>query len=487
MHRPKFSVVIPTRLGHATLPATLKTCLDQNFRDYEILVVDNASLPETRAVVEQLSSSGPNSDLIRYFRHDEPLAMTDNWNRALSYARGEWITFLGDDDALLPGALRRLDAATENNAVRSVRWNYAVYTWPDHIDATHANRLSIPLASGNSLVPTAERLAAMATGLVGPNVPSLYYGLIHRTLVEEALVSGPVFEGRIPDYYSAVLFAALANNFVEILDPVTVAGLSGKANGMAHLSNGPASPTRRDFEVLNAKSSLSVHSGVPDIQLTCVYVWDAIFRVRDRLGLNDPAYDVSPERVAQVCLQSIWTAEPERSEQVRAVQDFLLRTGSKELPVPREVSHDESRLRSAVLPASGRLGVNDGYLTLDTAEFEVADVAGAARLATISRYLAPAFGELRQQIALRDQLSADQAARVSVLDNDLAVCRAQHHQAVQQVLDVTRRLGRAQAKRRTAEAELQTIRRSRSWRLARRMGATASSLRSPFSNAESTD
>ena len=48
----KFTVVVPTRERCETLGATLQSCLDQDHPDLEVIVSDNASLDDTRAVVE---------------------------------------------------------------------------------------------------------------------------------------------------------------------------------------------------------------------------------------------------------------------------------------------------------------------------------------------------------------------------------------------------------------------------------------------------
>lgn len=471
MRRPKFSVVIPTRLGHATLPATLRTCLSQDHDDYEVVVVDNASLPETKAVVGDFAS-----DRVRYFRHDEPLAMTENWNRALSYARGEWITFIGDDDALLPGALRRLDTATRQHAVSAIRWYSGVYTWPDHIDAARANRLALPLTSGERLVATSDRVAQMATGLVGPNVPSLYYGLINRSLVAKALSSGPVFEGRIPDYFSAVLLAALTTQFLEILDPLAIAGLSGKANGMAQLSDGSPSRVRRDFDSLNAKFGLRVHPNVPEIELTCVYVWDAMFRVRDRLALGKQFCDVTADRIAEVCLDALWAAEPERSAQVRTIQEFLQRSGSQGLGLQAPARSNEASIRGGVLPGGGQLGLAGEWLVIDTAPPGVVDVSGAATLSTVVLQVASTLEQLRCDIATRDQQNAALGTRIA----ELARERDASQELAASLAHTQKLLRRAQSRRAHAEAELRAIRRSRSWRLAKRLSETASALRHPL-------
>ena len=98
--RPQFSIVIPTRNRAETLGPAIETCLSQDFEDFELLIVDNASSSATKELVESITDSR-----LKYIRRDEPLAMTHNWNSALSETSGKWICFIGYDDGLMPGAL----------------------------------------------------------------------------------------------------------------------------------------------------------------------------------------------------------------------------------------------------------------------------------------------------------------------------------------------------------------------------------------------
>src|SRR4051794_3113068 len=97
MSNPRFSVVVPTRERAATLRSCLRTCLAQDFDDYEVLVCDNFSSPATAEVVRELACPR-----LRYLRAPEPLAMANNWDLALSQTTGEYLVVLGDDDGLLP-------------------------------------------------------------------------------------------------------------------------------------------------------------------------------------------------------------------------------------------------------------------------------------------------------------------------------------------------------------------------------------------------
>ena len=100
---PYFSIVMPTRNRGHLLCSALQHALNQTFGDYEIVVVDNCSSDDTPEVVRKVGGSR-----VRYLRTEKTLPMHANWEFALSQARGEWVTFLCDDDALFPEALHRV-------------------------------------------------------------------------------------------------------------------------------------------------------------------------------------------------------------------------------------------------------------------------------------------------------------------------------------------------------------------------------------------
>src|SRR4051794_39370888 len=117
MASPRFSVVIPTRDRASTLAYTLRTCLEQDFADYEVVVCDNCGGPETRQVVDSFASSR-----IKYVRSEKRIAMTANWELAVGHAAGEYVLALGDDDGLLRHALRELDRLLRDTGARALRW-----------------------------------------------------------------------------------------------------------------------------------------------------------------------------------------------------------------------------------------------------------------------------------------------------------------------------------------------------------------------------
>jgi len=75
---PFFSIVIPTRNRADTLKYTIKTILNQDFQDYEIIICNNNSVDDTEEIVKQFLDKR-----IKYLKSNIDLSMSDNWELAI--------------------------------------------------------------------------------------------------------------------------------------------------------------------------------------------------------------------------------------------------------------------------------------------------------------------------------------------------------------------------------------------------------------------
>jgi glycosyltransferase involved in cell wall biosynthesis len=105
---PLVSVCIPTFNYARFLPEAISSVLNQTFRNFELLVVDNCSTDGTDRVVEQFARREPR---LRYFRNACNLGICRNFNRALEVASGDYVKILCADDWLAPRALEKSVAA----------------------------------------------------------------------------------------------------------------------------------------------------------------------------------------------------------------------------------------------------------------------------------------------------------------------------------------------------------------------------------------
>lgn len=379
MSRPRYSIVVPTRQRHETLRACLRTLVEQPSDDYEIVVADNASSPETREVCQSF-----HSPKLRHVRCDEPLSMNDNWERALDATRGEWVTFLGDDDGLMPYALAEFDVLTAIRGVRAVRWQYAVYTWPCMAVTAEANRLQVARSVSTRFVGWREALMLMLRHGGSP-APMIYYGLIHRSLIDRARQSGRVFDGLSPDYHSGVLFARLAGRFLSTDVPLSLAGLSGRSNGVAHMraEQMASNPIAREFASLNQRAGFTCHPDLPDCAFNSPTIvgLDPLFRGRDRLFPQDPEFRPSPEEVTVIYLRAL-SADPDtRVMQCARLRQFLAARAPSADFEALLARHGGTAAPTGVIMNGGRPGITGPWEIVDTAAHGVADVHAASLLA----------------------------------------------------------------------------------------------------------
>jgi glycosyltransferase involved in cell wall biosynthesis len=109
---PTISVCVPTYNNSATLVRCLRSILDQDGVDFEIVVVDDASSDDSAAIAATMLRTGD-----RLIRNESRLGLSANHNKCIELARGICIQFVHADDWLLPDALQRLAPCFDNPAV----------------------------------------------------------------------------------------------------------------------------------------------------------------------------------------------------------------------------------------------------------------------------------------------------------------------------------------------------------------------------------
>lgn len=105
---PKVSICIPTFRGEATLGAAIESVLAQSLTDFELVVIDDGSPGDTRAIMERFDDPR-----ITYLRNASNLGPQGNWNRCLEVAQGTYFKLLPHDDLLHPRCLERQVAVLE--------------------------------------------------------------------------------------------------------------------------------------------------------------------------------------------------------------------------------------------------------------------------------------------------------------------------------------------------------------------------------------
>lgn len=299
----KFTVVIPTRERADVLYSALESATSQDFDDLEIIVSDNASEDNTRDVV--LSKA---DDRVRYIRTDRRLGMTGNWEFAMSHVTGDWVTIIGDDDALLPGSLARVRALIdENRGVKAVRSAVCQYQWPSTTGQAHG-RIQIPLRQGVEVRSGLDMLRNALFGRVQyPELPMLYNGGFISLAALEAIRGGDgrLYRSCTPDVYSAVSVARTAGNYIYSHRPLAVNGASRHSTGRSAFSD-PAAGKKDSVIKFHQEQNIPLHADVPALPDGRVVpsLPALVFEsYRQSMFLSDGSPLIRPPEVLDVVLQ----------------------------------------------------------------------------------------------------------------------------------------------------------------------------------------
>lgn len=122
------SVIIPTYGGNASLKRAVDSVLQQDYTDFEVIVVDDNN-PETasRTITEEIMNTYSKDKRVVYIKHEKNKNGAAARNTAAKNATGEYFAFLDDDDIFLQGKLKKQVAFLRQHS------NYdAVYCWRVH-------------------------------------------------------------------------------------------------------------------------------------------------------------------------------------------------------------------------------------------------------------------------------------------------------------------------------------------------------------------
>ncbi|PSR23976.1 MAG: hypothetical protein C7B45_01435 [Sulfobacillus acidophilus] len=114
MQKPVVTIISPTYNHARWISACIDSVIHQSYQQWELILVDDASVDQTETIVREYCRTDPR---IRYIRHRVnygPLRLADTYNDAFRQAQGDFIAILEGDDLWPPYKLQT-----------QVEWNLA--------------------------------------------------------------------------------------------------------------------------------------------------------------------------------------------------------------------------------------------------------------------------------------------------------------------------------------------------------------------------
>ena len=111
-NKPLVSIGLPVYNGERYVGQALDSILAQTFRDFELIISDNASTDRTEEICRSYAAK---NSATRYVRNEKNLGAAKNFNQALELARGRYFRWVAADDLIAPECLERCVDVLEHN------------------------------------------------------------------------------------------------------------------------------------------------------------------------------------------------------------------------------------------------------------------------------------------------------------------------------------------------------------------------------------
>jgi len=229
----KYSILIPTRNGAKYLLSAIKSILDQEYSNCEVIISINHSEDNSLNLVNSIEDPR-----IKVIMPPKLLSMTKHFEWLLGHANGQWIAMLGDDDGLMPYFFEKCDhlllSYPDTKAINS---SAAVYYWPGHPGSPKV--FDYHYSSKQKMVNSKLQLLLALSGVNSFSaLPQIYNtSVIHQSVIQKIKQkSNNIFYNEAaPDVYSGVAIASTLKGYLKTKCPLFWCGISPKSNGLAHI------------------------------------------------------------------------------------------------------------------------------------------------------------------------------------------------------------------------------------------------------------
>lgn len=258
---PCFSVIIPQKNRAEYLYHTIRTCMIQDYPNFEILVSDDCSDDNSVEVVKQLMTIDKR---IRLFAHDHHLGMRENFEYVLNKVKPGYVMALGGDDGLIPGAIWRMYEILKDTGLELLTWTPHLFYYPEKPNGKsiicvkrYKEYYVKKLRSEDFLTKISQTFDYMTY-----DCPMFYIkGVASTELVEKVKArtkDNYFYSCPTPDGYSGVVLSGEVEEYAFTNEPLSITGSSPKSQGKNYMRNDDASK-KESVEFFNDNAARPMH------------------------------------------------------------------------------------------------------------------------------------------------------------------------------------------------------------------------------------
>lgn len=231
---PLFTVIIPQKDRAEYLIHTLKTCMIQDYPNFEIIVSDDCSEDNSVEVVRDLMVK---DSRIKLFAHKHHLGMRDNFEFALNQVRPGYVMALGGDDGLVPGCIGRMYQILSSTKRELLTWTPAGFAYPDYEGGQNIFSIRRKKNCGIKFIKSQTFLSKLSKTFLYQidECPMLFMkGVASTNLIDrvkERTKDNSFYCCPTPDGFSGVVLAGEVEDYAFTYEPLSIGGTTTKSQG----------------------------------------------------------------------------------------------------------------------------------------------------------------------------------------------------------------------------------------------------------------
>jgi len=200
---PRLTIGLPVYNGEMYLAESIDALLGQTYKDFELIISDNASTDGTAGICQRYAEQ---DSRVRYIRQPTNIGLAPNHNAVVEQARGELFKWAASDDLYARELVERcVDALDQRPDV------VLAHSWSARIDGsgTVTRAYKYPLNTSSASAPERFRsllfgsggdddYGVMRTEVLRRTAMKESYHHADRTIIAELALHGPFYQ--VPDW-----------------------------------------------------------------------------------------------------------------------------------------------------------------------------------------------------------------------------------------------------------------------------------------------
>ena len=294
----KISIIIPTKDREPYLYFTLKTILNQEYANYEVIILDDGSTDNSVKMVKGLIKS---HSQIKLFENSDNLGMMENFEKGLNQVKEGYVIVLGGDDGLMPNSLSVMNNLINESNSPVITWPTCTFFYPKTKMPNGQLIFNIEKKGKKDQwkwILSKDYLSRQCNDLFYVSdieTPMIYVkGIASIKTINDIKVKSPngmFYQCSTPDGYSGIVLAGHLDKYVFYSTPLTLHGVSPSSAGVSYVKGG-----KKNKEISKAffekASDIKMHEKLGSVDyspLISIMTADFLLKAND---INNKAYKI---------------------------------------------------------------------------------------------------------------------------------------------------------------------------------------------------